>query len=166
MTDVTDARVSWIEIRTLIREIHEAEPTLDNADVARLLADRLSAEELREAFVIVATNYVRATREAPPRAPTLSARRPPAKDVGAAYMRVLGSHIRVRHGWKPLADCTRGDLLFAVQLRVDEARRVARVGQRLERLAIEMGSRGAATVSDLPEPLVMELLRPIARDLE
>lgn len=80
--------------------------------------------------------------------------------VGQLYKRFLEQRENISgEEWKFLGDCTRADVAAIAAQRMEQAKANALVAKRYERLAAAMAHYDAATVADLPETVVIEVLR-------
>ena len=154
------------DLRLLIREELETNPSADPYVVAAEVAKRVPDHRLRE---VVDYCLVRVVKEVAGVA-RHTAMHPPAsglRPVGGrserwGAVKVLRSRLCVdpdEREWKFLADATRDDVLRAADVRRQQAAANAAWAERYERLAEKMRVYRAATVSDLPPDAIEEAMR-------
>lgn len=82
------------------------------------------------------------------------------KAVGSLYLRAMSQGIYCGEaGYKALGDCTAADVNFAATSRFDKAKATAVEAQRFKLFATALAKHKVKTVSELPEIVVIEILK-------
>jgi hypothetical protein len=153
--------VSSFDLRALIRDELETSAIADPHVVAEHVAKRVPDADLRAALEKALVPIVRemATVERGDVIQKIGRRQgtPWHETASPLYQKLLQQRIEVggdEREWKFLGDCTRGDLLHAVEFRREQARANMVAAQRYQALVDVMDEKSVERVADLPLPTI------------
>ena len=160
--DVDEEAGEVWSLAAFVRARLEASSEPNPRVIARQMVDDVPDEHLRSALEACLPMYVahaagnlrRRSPAAHDNAPNVPGGRAAAVTV---YTGILAWRERVVEGWKMLGDCTKADLLFAADLRIENAKANTKEAAKFRHLAKKMNER--QKVADLPLGVVEEVLR-------
>lgn len=147
-----------MEIRKLIREVLRETAGQSVELRAETIRERIAGEDIETALMAGLRELVRqemsavrsaANRSSSPRTGSWKTRG--IQQIGEEWKRMLEVEYTVEHGRKPLAQCTRDDLLFNVASREKAAAATLTQAARLRELHDLLIEHDVHTVGDLPE---------------
>lgn len=136
----------------------------DPRTVAHLIAAELPDTVLRSALEQTLVVYVtqrfaeqmRTARHAATSAVTGTTSR--WANASSAYKQALSATVAVGDNRKPFGECSSLDLRYLAQVREEAARATAKEALRFKMFDKALENHGAATVGELPEQVVLELM--------
>lgn len=158
-------------VRERVLEILATSSLSDPRDIADKIIGDLTARERQAALAEVLPEYVRITLHAgrghhptsDEPGSTQGTRTQDVAEPGSSRWRRVSSVFTGRYKpldtWKPLRECTRDDVLALVDDYRKRAAQNTRKADQFEALAKRMAKAKVATVGDLPESVVEEILR-------
>lgn len=156
---------------TLIRQVMEETDLISPDDIAAIVEQRTTDEELRAWYRETLKPDIRAEflrmRKRRRDAPLIDAARE-NKESGSsktkpqmirdAWLLKMQAPVTVDGEWKRLGDCDSDDVLRLAEVRYESAEAVRREGDRFKRLAAAMDEHGVSCAADLPADVGLDIL--------
>lgn len=152
----------------LVRTVADEFPEIaDPGVLADTVLGRIEPGDYRAALKTLLRSYVRTTLNADRSVPVPAPSGTVPSQRASGYVTAirdgartawLMSRVHGAHGWKLLRDCDSEDLAAAAQERRDLAASNAATAARYEKLAALLAEHDAATVAELPDDVLQDIL--------
>lgn len=144
-------------LAALIGEVMAEHADAHPHKIARLVAERTSPDDVHDFYVAalerMVTDMVRGHRNRSLNSP--QGRSPKVEQRRSWWARVLRERVHVGEStWKPLGECTVGDLDFCIEERHHQIEALRTQIGKYDTIRAAMLTHGATTVADLPEDAV------------